>query len=379
MSTRTAGRTGRGASPAGPEGDVSGQAQPSLREATIGTPLNWDFVVADRMVRSTSNSGAAPTSVIAVNAFTTRSARGTRHDDRPADDPGGEASPGVAERARRRRRRVLGLAVLAPLALAGCNFYPSYGASRGATSQGQDTFKLYSGMMTTGIIIGGAVFLLILWTVLRYRRRSDDMPKQFHENIPIEILYTVIPILIVAGLFAFTVITENKVDATVGVNARFTSTGKPVVDVRVTAFQWGWRFDYPSLNVGVAGETTNGPNNHGPQMVVPVGQTVQVTLVSDDVIHGFYVRDFNFSRYALPGVTNFFDLDVLHTGTYNGQCTQICGLYHSEMLFSVRAVTPAAFRLWAAAQVAAGNTLSRSGSSAQNNAPVYTRPYPSNA
>ena len=90
----------------------------------------------------------------------------------------------------------------------------------------------------------------------------------------------------------------------------------------------------------MAGETTNGPNNHGPQMVVPVGQTVQITLVSDDVIHGFYVRDFNFSRYALPGVTNLFDLNVLHTGTYNGQCTQICGLYHSEMLFSVRAVTP---------------------------------------
>ena len=70
---------------------------------------------------------------------------------------------------------------------------------------------------------------------------------------------------------------------------------------------------------------------------------MQITLVSDDVIHGFYVRDFNFSRYALPGVTNFFDLDVLHAGTYNGQCTQICGLYHSEMLFSVRAVSPAAF------------------------------------
>ena len=78
-------------------------------------------------------------------------------------------------------------------------------------------------------------------------------------------------------------------------------------------------------------------------MVVPVGQTVQITLVSDDVIHGFYVRDFNFSRYALPGVTNYFDLNVLHAGIYNGQCTQICGLYHSEMLFSVRAVSPAAF------------------------------------
>jgi cytochrome c oxidase subunit 2 len=190
--------------------------------------------------------------------------------------------------------------------------------------------------------------------------------------VPIEVIYTVVPVLIVAFLFAFTVITENKVDATVPTAATITSSGKPVVQIRVTAFQWGWRFDYPDLDVGVAGETTNGPNNHGPQMVVPVGQTVQITLVSNDVIHGFYVRDFNFSRYALPGVTNLFDLNVLHAGTYNGQCTQICGLYHSEMLFSVRAVSPVAFTQWAASQVAAGHTLTRSGTSAQDLPPVDT-------
>ncbi len=256
--------------------------------------------------------------------------------------------------------------------LAGCNAYPTYGASRGATKQGQETFKLYSGMMTTGIIVGGAVGLLILYTILRYRKRSEEMPRQFHENVPIEILYTVIPIVIVGFLFAFTVLTENNVDAIQPDNATLTSTGKPVVDVTVTAFQWGWRFDYPGLNVGVAGETTNGPGNHGPQMVVPVGETVQVLLVSNDVIHGFYVRDFNFSRYALPGVHNYFDLDVLHAGTYDGQCTQICGLYHSEMLFTVRAVSPAAFARWAKNEASSGHILPRSGSSAQNIPPVYT-------
>jgi cytochrome c oxidase subunit 2 len=198
------------------------------------------------------------------------------------------------------------------------------------------------------------------------------MPRQFHENVPIEILYTTIPFVIVLFLFFFTVLTENNVDAIQPVNATFTSTGKPVVDVTVTAFQWGWRFDYPNLNVGVAGETTNGPGNHGPQMVVPVGETVQVTLVSDDVIHGFYVRDFNFSRYALPGVTNRFDLNVINAGTYNGQCTQICGLYHSEMLFTVRAVSPPAFAQWAKSETANGHTLPRSGASAQDTPPIDT-------
>jgi cytochrome c oxidase subunit 2 len=271
------------------------------------------------------------------------------------------------------------VAIAAPLLLAGCNMYPSYGASHGSTTQGQDTFRLYSGMMTTGVIIGGAVGLLILFTVLRYRRRSDEMPKQFHENIPIEILYTGIPIIIVGFLFFFTVLTENNVDATVPVNATVTSAGVPVEHVTVTAFQWGWRFSYPDHNVSVAGEVTNGPGGHGPQMVLPVGEEVQITLVSNDVIHGFYVRDFNFSRYALPGVVNLFDLDIVHAGTYYGQCTQICGLYHSEMLFSVRAVAPSDFQTWLSGEVASGHTLQSQPTSAVNTPPPYTRVTPSNA
>ncbi len=271
------------------------------------------------------------------------------------------------------------MAVAAPLLLAGCDKYPTYGASRGVTTQGQDTFKLFSGMMTTGIIIGGFVGILILFTIIRYRRRSDAMPKQFHESIPVEILYTGIPVIVVAFLFLFTVLTENNVDATVPVNATVTSTGKPVLDVKVTAFQWGWRFDYPRNNVTVSGDVTNGPGNHGPQMVLPVDTTVQVTLVSNDVIHGFYVRDFNFSRYALPGVVNTFDLNVVHTGTFPGQCTQICGLYHTEMLFSVKAVSPQDFQSWVSGEVANGHTLQRTPEPAANTPPPYTHVTPSNA
>jgi cytochrome c oxidase subunit II len=348
-------------------------------KARRGTSLSWGFVRRKPASSSTSNCGPVPTSLIAVNAFTNGSRRPLPDSGQPAAEaPSGSAS---ARRPRRRGwpRWATVAAIAAPLALTGCNFYPSYGASRGATQQGSDTFKLYSGMMTTGIIVGGAVGLLILWTLIRYRRRSDEMPHQFHENIPIEIIYTVVPVLIVAVLFIFTVITENKVDALQPVNASTSTSGKPVVNIKVTAFQWGWRFDYPKLDVGVAGETTNGPNNHGPQMVVPVGETVQITLVSDDVIHGFYVHDFNFSRYALPGVTNLFDLDVLHAGTFNGQCTQICGLYHSEMLFSVKAVSPTAFAQWAATETRTGHTLLPSGSSAANNPPAATRISPASA
>jgi cytochrome c oxidase subunit II len=314
-----------------------------------------------------------PTSVSGVNPFTKGGRRPHSSRARAEGDPSStESSPKWGD-PRLRRLATAGVVLACSLALGGCSFYPSYWANKGATKQGQEIFKLYSGMMTTGIIVGGGVFLLIIYTVLRYRRRSDEMPRQFHENVPIEILYTVVPVLIVAVLFLFTVLTENNVDATQPVDATVTASGQPVVNIRVTAFQWGWRFDYPRLNVGVAGETTNGPGGHGPQMVVPVGQTVQITLVSDDVIHGFYVHDFNFSRYALPGVVNVFDLDVLHPGTYDGQCTQFCGLYHAEMLFSVRAVSPLAFRLWAAQELRSGNTLQRSGSGAANNPPPYVK------
>ena len=312
-----------------------------------------------------------------VNAFTNGSPTSlTARDSSSPDTPDG---PSALTRRRRWKRLATGLAVGAPLVLGGCNMYPTYGASRGATTQGRDTFKLYSGMMTTGIIIGGFVGILILFTILRYRRRSDAMPRQFHESIPVEILYTGIPVLVVAFLFLFTVLTENNVDATVPINARITTTGAPVLQVKVTAFQWGWRFDYPNNNVSVSGDVTNGPGGLGPQMVLPVGETVQILLVSNDVIHGFYVHDFNFSRYALPGVENRFDLDIVRTGLFPGQCTQICGLYHSEMLFTVKGVTPSQFQTWTAGEVAAGQTLGRNPLPAASIPPPYTHVTPSNA
>ena len=147
------------------------------RRPAVATPVNREFAGAEKKCRAQLLTLApVPTSVIAVNAFTTGSRRPSRSATSPAvRAPDGAPASSPAPR-RHWGRWAVGLAVAAPLVLGGCNFYPSYGASRGATSQGQDTFKLYSGMMTTGIIVGGLVFLLILWTMLRYRRRSDECP-----------------------------------------------------------------------------------------------------------------------------------------------------------------------------------------------------------
>jgi cytochrome c oxidase subunit II len=228
----------------------------------------------------------------------------------------------------RSRRRLLPLAILAPLVLAGCEV-PRFGGFKGATSQGQDALKLWQGFFITGLVVGGVVLLLIVWAGLRYRqRRHDQLPRQTQYRPVIEVIYTVVPILIVIGLFTFTVITENEVDA----------VPRSQVTIDVTGFQWGWQFYYPATGKVVIGQTLEEP-----QMVLPVGEAVTIHLESADVYHGFYIPAFNFSRYAQPGVVNSFDFDVQQPGTYRGQCTQFCGLYHSLMIFQVKAVSNSDF------------------------------------
>jgi cytochrome c oxidase subunit II len=231
---------------------------------------------------------------------------------------------------RARRWAGLGAVGIAALVLSGCQI-PAFGAFKGSTTQGQSAFKLWQGFFIAGAVIFVIVFALIMWAVLRYRRKSDAIPAQFQYHTTFEVFYTVVPIVIVMVLFVFTFIVENQVDAV---------TASPVT-VNVTAFQWGWEFQYPKYDVKVLGiETQN------PEMVVPANESVHIFLRSVDVIHGFYVPQFNFSRYALPGVTNQFDLNITHTGTFRGQCTQFCGLYHSLMLFRVKAVTSSQFTSW---------------------------------
>jgi len=268
-------------------------------------------------------------------------------------------SPRAAETsstaALRWRRRAVGVvaAVALPVVLGGCQL-PTFYGYRGSTKQGHDEFLLYVGTVIAAIVVGVIVAALIVWSVFRYRKRSEEMPRQFQYHIPLEITYIIIPVIMVLILFAFTFVTENRVDAI---------AASPAVKVHVTAFQWGWRYQYPG-NVTVTGVTTEDPDPVGlngaqcapavdclgPGLIVPAGQTTQITLNSQDVIHGFYVPQFNFSRYAQPGVTNVFDLTVQHAGIYRAQCTQLCGLYHSLMFFHVVALPPAQFRAWLSSQ-----------------------------
>jgi cytochrome c oxidase subunit 2 len=272
--------------------------------------------------------------------------------------PAAPAAHGRAGRPRR-GRRVVPAGALAALALVltGCNV--TFGATKGITKQAHLEFSLWFWMMVVGISVAVFVWGLIFWAVFRYRKKDDRVPKQFQEHMGLEVTYTIIPLIMVLVIFGFTFVVENNIDDVLR---------PPEVTVNVTAYQWGWIFQYskpgPNPNVDcvtspqdcVTVETAPNaapsslPESYTsplyPQLVLPENEVVRIFLRSDDVVHGFYVHAFNFSRYAQPGVVNQFELTPTSLGVFDGQCTQYCGLYHSEMLFSVRIVPPSQFQAW---------------------------------
>jgi cytochrome c oxidase subunit 2 len=228
-----------------------------------------------------------------------------------------------------RRRSVRRLVAASPLlAFTGCRF----GEPRGSTTQAHSIGNLYHLLFYVAIPVAAIVYGLIIWSIIRYRRRGDEMPKQVRYHIPIEILYTAIPVLIVLGLFLKTYNTEKGVDEVVA---------NPAVRVRVTAFQWQWRFEYPRYRIDVVGTPARNPI-----LVVPAGQTVEIRLYAVDVDHAFYVPGTLFKRDAIPGFPNTFDLTFAGPGFHRGECAEFCGLNHAYMNFGVRVLTPSRFRTW---------------------------------
>jgi cytochrome c oxidase subunit 2 len=243
------------------------------------------------------------------------------------------------------------------LVLTGCNV--TFGATKGISKQSHLEFRMWYWMMIAGIAVAIFVWGLIFWAIFKYRRKDETVPKQTRERVGWEIAYIVIPLLMVLVIFGFTFVVENNIDDVLR---------PPQVVVNVTAYQWGWIFQYsrPGLNPDV--NCTTSPQDcvtietapHAapsslpesytsplyPQLVLPENEVVRFFLRSDDVIHGFFVHAFNFSRYAQPGVVNSFEITPTSLGVYPGQCTQYCGLYHSEMLFSVRIMPPSNFQAW---------------------------------
>ncbi len=242
----------------------------------------------------------------------------------------------------RRAIRVSAVALGLSVVLTGCaDSLPDWGAREPATRQGDDILGLWKHSVFIALIVGAIAWGLIVFAIIRYRRRRDDTPSQRQYFGKLELFYTVTPILLVSVLFAFSYRTERAVNDVVD---------DPAVVVQVTGFQWQWQFHYQDDGV-----TVTGLPDDPPVMVLPVGVTVRLVLESPDVIHSFYVPDFLSKRDVIPGVRNEIDIDVVDEGVYDGQCAEFCGLDHARMTFQVHAVSEDEFEDWLVEQRAEGD------------------------
>jgi cytochrome c oxidase subunit 2 len=219
------------------------------------------------------------------------------------------------------------------------------------TAEGAQIRELYNIVFVIAAVIFVLVEGLIVWSVIRYRRKpgDDTLPAQTHGNNLAEIVWTIVPTIIVVFLFVISWQTLNAVD---------TPAADPDTRIRAVAGQFQWQFDYLAEDGQTILYTQNLATGEDGGMAVPAGRTVQLTLTSQDVIHAFYVPQFLFKRDVVPGRVNQFDFTINESDagqTFRGQCAELCGAGHRIMLFDVHAMTPAEFDAWLEARVAQAN------------------------
>ncbi|RFD24817.1 cytochrome c oxidase subunit II [Mycobacterium uberis] len=296
-----------------------------------------------------------------------------------------------------RRLRPLGLVgVLGVLAvtLGGCSWSDTLamGWPEGVTPEAHLNRQLWIGAVVASLVVGVIVWGLIFWSAIFYRKKTTDpeLPRQFGYNMPLELVLTVTPFLIISVLFYFTVVVQEKMLYLVK---------DPEVVIDVTAFQWNWKFGYQRVNfkdgtltydgadsarkkamvskpegkdprgeelVGpVRGLNTEdrtylnfdkvetlGTTTEVPVLVLPAGKRIEFQLNSADVIHAFWVPAFLFKRDVMPNPAannsvNVFQVEeITRTGSFVGHCAEMCGTYHSMMNFEVRVVVPNDFKAY---------------------------------
>ncbi len=218
----------------------------------------------------------------------------------------------------------------------------------GITEQSQRMFDLWIGSTVAALAVGFFVWGLIFWCIIRYRKRGQALPAQTRYNLPIELIYSVVPFLIVSVLFYYTAVVQTDVNKV---------SADPDVVVNVEAFRWNWKFTYPTTE-GPDGRPvyTVGSSDYVPVLVLPTNQTIRFVEHSPDVIHSFWVPALLFKRDVFPGnIVNQFEVTILEEGAYVGRCAELCGSYHSMMSFELRAVSPEKYTQFLEAK-AAGQT-----------------------
>ena len=302
-----------------------------------------------------------------------------------------------------RRMRTVALAVTLgalALTLSGCSWQEVLGLGwpKGITPESHANRDLWLGSVIAAFVVGIIVWALMFWSAAFHRKKKgdDEMPRQFGYNMPLELVLTVIPFIIISVLFYFTVVVQQKMTH---------RDPNPEVVVDVTAFQWNWKFGYqkvafkdgtfnydgadPARKAAMASKP-EGVDQHGeekvgavrglnpedrtylnydkvetlgtsdeiPVLVVPAGKRIEFQVASADVVHSFWVPEFLFKRDAFPDPAanhseNKFQVsEITQTGAFVGRCAEMCGTYHSMMNFEIRVVPANDFKTYLQARIA---------------------------
>ena len=230
--------------------------------------------------------------------------------------------------------RLPALLLVAPvLFLAGCAKVSGLGFEESVTSVNDQSLSLWQGAWIAGGVVGVITLILLLWPAVFHRGKKDgpEFPKQTQYNIPIEVAYTIIPFIIVAVLFYFTATKQSVITEKTTTYAH---------EITVKGIQWSWQFGYPEA--GPKAIVTGTPAQP-PTLVVPLGKRVRYTLTSNDVVHGFWIPAFMIQMQNVPGVVNHLEFTANKLGEFPGRCNLLCGRNHSQMIFTVKVVTPAQY------------------------------------
>jgi cytochrome c oxidase subunit II len=332
---------------------------------------------------------------------------------------------GGAHRGLSRRLRPLALAatlgVLA-VTLSGCSWSQVLGMGwpYGITPEAHLNRELWIGAVIASLVVGVMVWGLIFWSAAFHRKKATDteLPRQFGYNMPLELVLTVTPFLIISVLFYFTVVVQEKV---------LHLAKDPEVVIDVTAFQWNWKFGYQRINFKDGTLTYDGADaarkkamvskpegkdKHGeelvgpvrglntedrtylnfdkvetlgtsteiPVLVLPAGKRIEFQLASADVVHAFWVPEFLFKRDVMPNPAannsvNVFQVgEITKTGAFVGHCAELCGTYHSMMNFEVRVVQPNDFKTYLTQRI--GGKTNAEALQAINQAPLAVTTHP---
>ena len=240
----------------------------------------------------------------------------------------------------RPKKLLLAGSVLAvTLALSGCSAetvaqWGRFGLPEAASDRAPFVGNLWAGAWIASLVVGVFVWGLMVWVMIRFRKRHpDEQPRQTRYNLPLELLYTLVPFLIIGVLFVYTVQAQN------GVLAK--ETVQPVTTVNVIGQKWSWTFNYMEASNPAVGTVVHeaGTIDKIPDLYLPVNKPVRFNLASADVIHSFWVPAFYFKLDVIPGRQNSFDITPDKVGTYSGKCAELCGTYHAAMLFTVHVVS----------------------------------------